>query len=670
MTAASTKSLILMGSLFLICSLMVIDHLFAGVAAVGAAAVALRVLSAAHVIRPLTRGRVRIVTVTGIAVLIAFSFASRNPANSFISLLILGCALKFLEYAQSRDLYVQCTALTFLSAVPLIFHYDFYVVVYIAGACALILWSFAAVTHRQTVREDLRLLFKIMFPAVPVAAVMFFVIPRTGAFWVIPSTDTAVSGISERLDFENIGSLAQSDKLVARAIFRGPVPERRYFRVIAYENYRDSGWEEGSVDRMQRQRLRNFKYLSRPKPKPVPRGAVTDYDVVAEALNTAYVPTLRYSVTDERRLFYLFSDVYSANSSSSGRQYYRFKYLRDLPPAKERLWPRHARETSYYDARAGAGTLRLVGELTAGLGGDRAKADAILAYFAGNGFEYTLSPGGYPPESFPDNFVLGRKQGFCVHFAGAMALMLRMAGISSRVVGGYMGGEVNPEEGLVTIREYDAHAWVEAYVDGSWIEYDPTAMVTNWNPLSVSSVIAAANGVSRPSSFMAALTDLKDYIDLNWSRFILNFDTESQNDIFRRSFVYILLTVFAGFAVYGAAVVFALMRTERKRVAPELRIMQKAVRLMARRDPGVRPEKWHTYARLGRDLRAAGSPYAGKFGLMSDVYTSLRYRRDEEGRELLLGRLRALLRDLAKIRPAPARKNGAAAAAGPENGIQ
>src|SRR5262245_14858520 len=59
-------------------------------------------------------------------------------------------------------------------------------------------------------------------------------------------------------------------------------------------------------------------------------------------------------------------------------------------------------------------------------------------------------------------------------FASAMVLLARTRGIPARVVGGYRVTEVNPLSGRAIVRDRDAHAWVEAWLDGEWRGWDPT----------------------------------------------------------------------------------------------------------------------------------------------------------------------------------------------------
>ena len=89
------------------------------------------------------------------------------------------------------------------------------------------------------------------------------------------------------------------------------------------------------------------------------------------------------------------------------------------------------------------------------------------------GFVYDEQPpptGGVPPLA---HFVTQGKRGYCQHFAGAMALMLRFLGIPARVAAGFTSG--TKEDGGWTVTDRNAHAWVEVWFDGyGWMPFDPT----------------------------------------------------------------------------------------------------------------------------------------------------------------------------------------------------
>jgi transglutaminase-like putative cysteine protease len=102
----------------------------------------------------------------------------------------------------------------------------------------------------------------------------------------------------------------------------------------------------------------------------------------------------------------------------------------------------------------------------------RAKLDAIKRELGR--FEYSLS---VPRNERLDpvvDFVTLHRAGHCELFASAMVLLARTQGIPARVVGGYHVSEVNPITGQLVVRERNAHAWVEAWIDGAWRGWDPT----------------------------------------------------------------------------------------------------------------------------------------------------------------------------------------------------
>jgi protein-glutamine gamma-glutamyltransferase len=111
----------------------------------------------------------------------------------------------------------------------------------------------------------------------------------------------------------------------------------------------------------------------------------------------------------------------------------------------------------------------------------RITADAPTMYDAVRGVERYLNRNFNYSEKprrarYPLNAFLFRdKFGYCQQFSGAMALMLRMAGIPSRVAGGFAPGSFNRDTGEYRVRDYDAHSWVEVYFNGiGWVTFDPT----------------------------------------------------------------------------------------------------------------------------------------------------------------------------------------------------
>jgi transglutaminase-like putative cysteine protease len=93
--------------------------------------------------------------------------------------------------------------------------------------------------------------------------------------------------------------------------------------------------------------------------------------------------------------------------------------------------------------------------------------------YLSNGFGYTETPRG---SDVPlDTFLFDEKAGYCQQFSGAMALLLRMAGIPARIAAGFSPGTRDDKRGEMVVRDIDAHSWVEAYFpDIGWVTFDPT----------------------------------------------------------------------------------------------------------------------------------------------------------------------------------------------------
>jgi hypothetical protein len=103
--------------------------------------------------------------------------------------------------------------------------------------------------------------------------------------------------------------------------------------------------------------------------------------------------------------------------------------------------------------------------------------DAALDHFRRGGYTYTLQPPLLGRHSI-DEFLFDTRQGYCEHYAAAFVVLMRALDIPARVVTGYQGGEVNPVDGFMTVRQSDAHAWAEVWLaQRGWIRVDPTAVV-------------------------------------------------------------------------------------------------------------------------------------------------------------------------------------------------
>jgi hypothetical protein len=112
-----------------------------------------------------------------------------------------------------------------------------------------------------------------------------------------------------------------------------------------------------------------------------------------------------------------------------------------------------------------------------------------------------------------EEFLFTRKTGYCEHYATAMVVMLRTVGIPARLVTGFLATEWNEYGGYFTVRQRDAHAWVEVYFPHSgWITMDPTPTVS----------AAVTN------SRWEALSRLMGSVRLQWDRLFVHYSAKDQ----------------------------------------------------------------------------------------------------------------------------------------------
>lgn len=154
----------------------------------------------------------------------------------------------------------------------------------------------------------------------------------------------------------------------------------------------------------------------------------------------------------------------------------------------------------------------LARRLTAGHSSDFEKALAIESHLRDQ-YQYSMRLPESEPADPTSYFLFERRAGHCEYFASAMAVLLRAAGIPSRVATGFLGGVFNPLSGWYVIRASDAHSWVEAYLSGAgWVSFDPTPP----DP-------AAA----QPGLWMRLML-LADAAETFWNEWVLQYDLDRQ----------------------------------------------------------------------------------------------------------------------------------------------
>jgi transglutaminase-like putative cysteine protease len=164
-----------------------------------------------------------------------------------------------------------------------------------------------------------------------------------------------------------------------------------------------------------------------------------------------------------------------------------------------------------------------MGATGADAGESQARRVSRLENYLSTKYEYTLDLVGQRSEQPIEDFLFARRRGHCEYFASAMVLLLRSQGIPARLVSGFLGGEYNPLDGYYLVRHDNAHAWVEAWVDGGWRVYDPTPAV-------------GRPALSRELNLGRLFGQAWDSVEFYWDRNILSYGYREQQGLLYQVF--------------------------------------------------------------------------------------------------------------------------------------
>jgi transglutaminase-like putative cysteine protease len=484
----------------------------------------------------------------------------------------------------------------------------------------------------------------LLLASLPLTLLGFLLIPRLATpLWGSPNQGMARSGISDRMAPGDLHSLLNDNSVAMRVGFDGepPAADQRYFRGMVLWRFDGREWTPGFAARRpgpdaplaQRGDLVRYQVTLLPSHQhwlfalDVPIAAPRDAQLGPDRTLLASKPvdqTLRYNVT-------------SAVD-------YRLHPDR-LPPGLRR-WALEL--PAGYDPRARA----LAKDWRAKAGNDDAAVirDALTLFHTG-GFVYALD---VPPlgRNSIDDFLFNTRTGFCEHYASAFTFLMRAAGIPARVVVGYQGGYWNNVAHYLLVRQSNAHAWTEVWLQGrGWVRIDPTAVVSTIEMADAGGDNGAPIGGSI-GGWWLPWQNRMDIINRWWSQSIINFDALSQSHLFRPFGVNrtdaqtlgiaLAIVMFLGLGI--GALLASLKPREKPRdalAAAQLRLQKRLARAGVVRGHAEGPGDY--YERSARAMPSA----APMLRALSTEYLLLRYAHSEPPPE----RVRDFVRQVRRLRP-------------------
>jgi transglutaminase-like putative cysteine protease len=457
-----------------------------------------------------------------------------------IALLVVFLTLKLLEMRTARDALAVLLLSYFLVLGHFFYSQSMLAATIMVGNVLLITAALTNVSHeRRAPLATLRLSALLLAQATPFMLLLFVLFPRvSGPLWGLPADAySALSGLSDSMAPGSISQLSLSDAIAFRAKFVQPSPPQTslYWRGPVLSSFDGRVWR-GSPSSGERAAA-----ASSSSQLPYPTGTDRDkrnididYEVTLEPHNKTWLFGLELPVMlppDARMSadYQVFSRAPVRN-----RLRYEMRSRLDLVAGADES-PARLRESLQLPVRLNPRSRELAAQLRRDAGSDVALVTAMLRHYRSNAFIYTLQPP-LLGENDIDEFLFDTRRGFCEHFAASFVFVMRAAGIPARVVTGYQGGEINPVDGYLVVRQSDAHAWAEVWLAGrGWQRVDPTAAAA---PLRIENSLAAAMPAGEPLPFMIRpefswLRDLRyrlDAIGNGWNQWVLGYNPQRQRD--------------------------------------------------------------------------------------------------------------------------------------------
>ena len=498
------------------------------------------------------------------------------------SFLMLGFAYKSLEVIERRDGmvvvltgFILIGVLFLYSQSILITLYSFVSVVVLTGAMIAIQQSGKQNNNQNSRRAkhsailaNLRLSSSMLLLCLPLMILFFLFAPRFQPFWTVPSAGGhAKTGISDSMSPGDIAALSQSDELAFTVSFETERPKQNelYWRGLVLQHFDGKTWTQEDPETPPRLLgKKSSSTIASIKPQIHKQGEEIKYKVI-------------YQKTGQPWMFAL-NPVVDVQGEANHAPDFRIMAKEDI------IEPVLVKLTSYPDSikeleldpatrlvnlqlpEEGNTKSRLLAErLFASSASKQEYIQRVMNRFREQQYFYTLRPPLLGNDNTIDGFLIDSQKGFCAHYAGSFVFMMRSVGIPARVVTGYQGGEWNEKGEFLAVHQFDAHAWTEVWLEGlGWQRFDPTAMVA---PQRIEQNLEAA--MQQEGSFLEGrilslnkmkwLSGLRKQINslqYGWQRFVLNFDSETQQSILKKVFgeMSIRKTMFIVGGIFGSII--------------------------------------------------------------------------------------------------------------------
>jgi len=562
-----------------------------------------------------------------------------------VTLLVLLGGLKLLEIKTDRDYYISAYIAFLLILTNFFYSQTLPTSLYMGAALVVLIGALISFNDRDKtaqVQTRLRTASMLFLHALPLMIIMFLMFPRlSGPLWGLPKDAlSGITGIDDEMSPGSISQLILSTDVAFRVEFEDEIPAKSqlYWRgpVLWYTD--------------------GYKWVpDRPRQSTAKIFASSEqinYSVTLETTDKNWLYALEFpgQAVDNSQLSHDMQ-LRTRRAVTSRTRYQASSYtdavfISDNP---EELTDALQLPGNYHPK-----TIALAQSWRAEGLDDSQIVQRALRHFNEESFYYTLTPQLLTVDTI-DEFLFDTRQGFCEHYAAAFVVLMRAAGIPSRVVTGYQGGTINPVGNYLIVYQRDAHAWTEVWLgpERGWVRVDPTAAVS---PSRVTDGIQSALSQSLLTVPLALynntiargvwerMSNTFDAINNRWNQWVLGYDRNRQRmllgriglgDLNRRELmVGLIILVIVSMSV----IAYSMFNQSRDHTDLARKWYNRFTRKLSK--AGIRVHAYEGPHDLANRAARLRTDLADAIHTITDIYTEIRYGNQHDKIDLLEAQVR------------------------------
>jgi transglutaminase-like putative cysteine protease len=402
----------------------------------------------------------------------SFNLSGLSRLKLFLELIIylLIFAVSLQRLTREVNFYLLVSPMLLL-ALSLFFFHSIVMLGYVVFEIFVLLWVILSYRMEGSIEESMKMAGSIFVFSLPWVVVLFIFFPRISfehASYGFKGEGERRMGHDGTMFLDNNALLVPSDKIVMEVGFKEKIPTttQLYFRgSILYRDQKDH-WSPlpTYIRRPYRQEIESlsrsieYKVTLYPTHKRWLYMIDTPYNIEMDNHRVSIDPDFITTTTEniDEPIYYIATSALSYKMSTKIDNFTLQTSLEVDSSSNPKSWS-------------------VANEIRESIVDPKERVDRLIAFFRQSSLTYTLHPKALDLNNSTDSFLFDSKLGYCVHFASAFANMARMVEIPSRVVTGYRADLSNSINNYLAIKERDAHAWVELFIDKRWVRYETTA---------------------------------------------------------------------------------------------------------------------------------------------------------------------------------------------------